>query len=82
MVMHMNVSGPWKEVLHKWLVKYVAEKAAMHLDARIIILGNPYTTALPVVKDLRPPLIDSKIPLSHQRPSSFLDLQEVGKLIG
>lgn len=49
--MHMNVSGPWKEVLHKWLVKYVAEKAAMHLDARIIILGNPYTTALPVVKE-------------------------------
>lgn len=49
--MHMNVSGPWKEVLHKWLVKYVAEKTAMHLDARIIILGNPYTTALPVVKE-------------------------------
>ena len=48
--MHMNVSGPWKEALHKWLVKYVAEKTTMHPDVHTILPGNLCTTALPVVK--------------------------------
>ena len=48
---HMNVSGPWKEVLHKWLVKYVIEKVFTLPDVLITLPKNLCTTALPVVKE-------------------------------